>query len=82
MDAKLEKKLLNFLIFFDLPKLTLRMPEDFTRMLRIQNRRVKKLVRTAYEIPFYRERFDRAGVTPDDINTAEDLAKLPLLTKE
>ena len=31
---------------------------------------------------FYRDRFDQAGICPSDISTAEDLVKLPILTKE
>lgn len=31
---------------------------------------------------FYRERFDAAGVKPDDIRGPEDLSKIPILTKQ
>ncbi len=44
---------------------------------------LKKLVRHVYEnIPFYRKKFDELGVTPDDIKTIEDIAKLPFTTKD
>lgn len=44
---------------------------------------LKKLVRHVYEtIPFYKEKFDEAGVKPDDIKTIEDIAKLPFTTKD
>jgi phenylacetate-CoA ligase len=33
-------------------------------------------------VPFYRERFDSAGVTPADIRTLEDIALLPFTTKD
>jgi phenylacetate-CoA ligase len=32
--------------------------------------------------PFYREKFDQAGVKPDDLKTLEDIAKFPFITKE
>lgn len=44
---------------------------------------LKKLVRHVYEtIPFYKKKFDEAGVTPDDIKTLKDIAKLPFTTKD
>jgi phenylacetate-coenzyme A ligase PaaK-like adenylate-forming protein/ABC-type branched-subunit amino acid transport system ATPase component len=44
---------------------------------------LKWTVRHAYEgSSFYRGRLDAAGVTPDDINSLEDLSKLPLTTGE
>lgn len=49
---------------------------------RLQNKRLKKLIHNAYRIPFYKERFISAGVTPKDIRSIEDLSKLPVLTKE
>ena len=49
--------------------------------VRIQNRNLRKMIRHAYTIPFWKERFDRAGVKPEDIRTREDLQKLPPLTK-
>ncbi len=52
------------------------------RILRTQNRRVHELMKAAYEIPFYRARFEQTGTTPDDYHCAEDLYKFPLLTKD
>ena len=59
-----------------------RIPKDFTHVMKLQNERVQALARRAYEIPFYKERFDRAGVSPEDIRTGDDLTKLPVLTKD
>ena len=48
----------------------------------IQSRELRRLVEHAYEnVPFYRDRFDAAGVTPADIRTPEDLRKLPVLRR-
>ena len=47
-----------------------------------QNRKLKKLLQTAYELPIYRNKFDAAGVAPTDFHSVEDLTKFPILTKE
>ena len=52
------------------------------RILKLQNKRVHELMKAAYEIPFYRARFEQSGTTPDDYHCAEDLYKFPLLTKD
>ena len=44
---------------------------------------IKKLVRHVYEtVPFYKKKFDDAGVAPDDIKTLADISKLPFTTKD
>ena len=48
----------------------------------LQNERLKKQVKNVWDnVPVYRERMEAAGVTPDDINTIDDLRKLPFTTK-
>jgi phenylacetate-CoA ligase len=52
------------------------------RLREIQLGRLRVLVEHAYRAcPFYRERFDRAGLTPDDIRQLEDLKALPPLER-
>ncbi|MCR5161444.1 MAG: hypothetical protein K6C06_06690 [Lachnospiraceae bacterium] len=82
MFEKIQKKAANILILLDLLKMRKHYTKDFSPAMRMQERRVRRLVRKAYKIPFYKERFDRAGVKPEDIRTGEDLTKLPLLTKD
>ena len=82
MIEKLQKKLSNIYVFLDLFRMQTKMPYDEEKALKTQNKKICRLVKKAYEIPFYRERFDRAGVKPGDIKNAEDLNKLPLLTKD
>lgn len=36
----------------------------------------------AYEIPFYRARFEQSGTKPEDYTCGDDLKKFPVLTKE
>ena len=50
---------------------------------RVQSERLRETVRTAYEnVPFYRERFDEMGLSPDDVTSVDDVSKLPFTTKE
>lgn len=49
---------------------------------RLQERRLRALVRHAYErVPYYGERFREAGVSPEDVRTLDDLRRLPVTTK-
>lgn len=48
-----------------------------------QNERLQALVKHAYEhTTYYKELFDSLGLKPSDIQCAEDLKKLPIITKE
>lgn len=49
----------------------------------LQLKRLKKTVKIAYEkIPLYKQKFDDAGVKPEDIKTLKDIEKLPFTTKD
>ncbi len=49
----------------------------------LQAERLRETVATAYEkVPLYRERLDRAGVAPADIESVADVTRLPQTTKE
>ena len=52
------------------------------QILEIQNRRIRDLMEKAWEIPFYRARFQESGTLPEDYQKAEDLFRFPLLTRE
>jgi len=48
-----------------------------------QNEKLREIIRHAYEtVPYYREVMDERKLTPSDIQTVEDLPKLPILTKQ
>jgi len=50
---------------------------------KLQLRRLKEVVYRVYAfVPFYKEKMDKAGVKPDDINTLDDIKKLPFTTKQ
>lgn len=54
---------------------------DSAKLKKIQNKKIHKLMNRAYEIPFYRKKFEESGTTPNDYHSAEDMEKFPLLTK-
>lgn len=50
---------------------------------RLQNRRLRRLVRHAYNsVPYYRRLFDSVGLQPHQVSCAEDLAVLPVTSKD
>ena len=51
-------------------------------IIRIQNEKLRKQVKHVYEnVPYYRNLMEEKGLTPDDIQTIEDIKKLPFLSK-
>lgn len=53
-----------------------------SRMRALQLKRLKEIVEYAYNrVPFYKKKYDEAGVKPSDIKTLEDIRKLPFVTK-
>ena len=56
---------------------------DRETMRALQLKKLKETVRYEYDnVPYYREKMDKAGVKPEDIQTLEDIRKLPFITKE
>lgn len=48
----------------------------------LQSQRLRAMVRRAYEnVEFHRKRFDKRGLSPDDIRSIDDLSKLPFMVK-
>ena len=57
------------------------MPRDQLRAL--QNERLRDVLRRVYEnVPFYRNKMQKMGVTPTDIHGVEDIEKLPFTEKQ
>jgi len=48
----------------------------------LQLARLKKTVQHCMNSPFYKKRFDEIGLKPDDIQTLDDLRRIPLTTKQ
>jgi phenylacetate-CoA ligase len=56
---------------------------DREELRRLQGERLRETVENAYEnVAFYRERLDEMGVAPEDIQSIDDVTKLPMTTKE
>ena len=52
-------------------------------MKALQSFRLSQTIRRVYEnVPYYRDRMDKAGVKPDDIKSVNDLYKLPFTFKQ
>jgi len=48
----------------------------------LQNKKLRKIIQHCYKnVPYYRKLFDNLGLKPKDIQTKEDLQKLPYLDK-
>ena len=55
---------------------------DRESMKKLQLERLQQTVRTCYEkVPFYKKKFDKMGIKPEDIKSLDDITKLPFTTK-
>lgn len=53
------------------------------KLQELQNERLKKIIRHAAEhVPYYQKKFAEYGIIPSQIQTPDDLKKLPILDKE
>lgn len=77
----IRKEFKNIMTLYYLAKLDKKVPTDNKKIKQRQNKKVHKTMKAAYKVPFYREKFDKLGLTPDDFHSAEDLAKFPILTR-
>lgn len=52
-------------------------------MTSLQLKRLQKTVHTLYEkVPYYRSKMEQTGLSPEDIKSLDDLAKLPFTVKD
>ena len=82
MAGFLKNEFKNVMTLYYLMKLDKKVPTDHKMIRDRQGRKINKVMKKAYDIPFYRKRFDECGLKPDDFKCAEDLAKFPVLTRE
>ncbi|MDY3250398.1 MAG: hypothetical protein SOX32_08640 [Candidatus Choladocola sp.] len=82
MGFNLAKKLKNVSTLYYLIVLDKKFSDNRKKVKAKQNRNVHRVMKSAYEIPFYRKRFEENHLTPDDFHCSEDLAKFPVTTKE
>ena len=56
---------------------------DRQRMRALQEERFLSLIRWAYKkTPFYRRKFDEAGLSPSQIRSLDDIVKIPFTYKD
>ena len=56
---------------------------DRDELRELQSKRLVETVkRCYYNVPFYRESFQKANLMPEDIKGIEDLHKIPFTTKQ
>ena len=56
---------------------------DRASIEKIQLERLQRIVKYCYDnVPFYHERLEKAGVTPDKIKCLQDVERIPFTTKE
>ncbi|MDR0883226.1 MAG: phenylacetate--CoA ligase [Oscillospiraceae bacterium] len=49
----------------------------------LQSQRLRAMVRNCYDnVPFYKRKFDEAGIKPEDIQSIDDLTRLPFTVKQ
>jgi phenylacetate-CoA ligase len=67
----------------DVPRILRHGKASRDEIVAFQERRLRQIVRHAYErVPYYRRLFDDARIKPDDIRTIADLHVIPVTTKE
>jgi phenylacetate-CoA ligase len=53
------------------------------RLIEYQNEKLKLLIKHSYEnVPYYQNKMNASGLKPGDIKTADDLSKMPILTRD
>ncbi len=52
------------------------------KLKQYQDKAFKRIVRYAYSVPLYHQKYKAAGIYPSDITGLEDITKLPFITKQ
>lgn len=79
--SRIGKLTANFYLFYYVVTKKNRVNKSEDVLKKLQDKKISKLMKEAYEIPFYRERFERVHLKPKDFKTVKDLVKFPILTK-
>jgi len=56
--------------------------KDSDKIKKYQDKRIKQLVKYAYKIPLYHDKYKKAGIHPSDIQGIKDIEKLPMVSKK
>jgi len=52
------------------------------KLKKYQDKQLRKIVKFAYTVPLYHDKYKKAGIHPDDIKGIKDINKLPKVTKQ
>ena len=55
---------------------------NYEQLKNYQDKALRKMVRYAYTVPLYHNKYKKNGVHPADIKGLEDIKKIPLITKD
>lgn len=56
---------------------------DRRDIVRFQNRKLRSVISYAYKnVKYYRQLFDRSGISPDDIKTVDDISIIPITSTQ
>jgi phenylacetate-CoA ligase len=64
--------------FSDISRLNKLGPEEIKKY---KDKSFKKIVKYAYTVPLYHDKYKKAGIHPDDIKGIDDIKKLPMISK-
>lgn len=81
LSIKVQKIIKSFFLLYYLIYTPIIIRKNPKQIKKIQNKKLKKIIKKAYETELYRPKFDAAGITPEDIRSLDDLVKFPVLTK-
>ena len=51
------------------------------KLRQFQDKRIRKMVKFAYTVPLYHDKYKKEGIHPDDVRGAKDIKKLPTVSK-
>jgi len=79
--------LLNPIFFCRVLKCFLQDPDRLKRLTaeelrKHQSKALKSMINHAFNVPLYREKYKKAGVSPTDIKEIDDIEKLPFISKD
>jgi phenylacetate-CoA ligase len=82
MNPLLNPKILISLIknyVYDINRLSKKTPDEIKIY---KDKAFRKVVKYAYSVPFYHDKYKKAGIHPDDIKGIKDIIKLPIISKD
>lgn len=81
LSTRFQKIAKYFLILYYYVRIQSGIRTNPKRARKIQNKKLKKIIKIAYKTELYRPKFDAADINPEDIKSVDDLYTIPPLTK-